>query len=153
MRKKRLQHIADIFCHMFCGWQTFFDYNQIVNLGSGRLDIDVLTGICNFNGERIEQLSISEGLQQWLKTECRTNKIDITHLLQAKLAVDLHFSIIQWTERQHSINEVFFVNGKIIETDKMHKCDFSCKSMVQTDEKIYTSEYHRTREWPFGWPK
>jgi hypothetical protein len=60
MRRKRLQHVADTLCHIFCGWETFLDYNELVNLGNGCLRIDALSGQCVFDQSSIEPLKIAE---------------------------------------------------------------------------------------------
>ena len=84
MRRKRLQHVADTLCHMFCGWQTFFDYNELVKLGNGKLEIDVLSGECVFNESFIDSLSIAKALQNWLKEDCEKNKIDMNQLVKGQ---------------------------------------------------------------------
>lgn len=53
MRRKRLQHTADTICRMFCGWRLVNCMPQLVDLGSGTIHIDVLTGSCSFDGEAI----------------------------------------------------------------------------------------------------
>ena len=45
MRRKRLQHAADNLCQMFCGWQQASSKHRLVELGSGSLEIDVLSGV------------------------------------------------------------------------------------------------------------
>ena len=153
MRRKRLKHIADNLCHMFCGWQTFFDYNELVKLGNGRLKIDALSGQCIFNETSIEPLSIAKALQNWLKKDCEDNKIDMNQLLKGQIIVDLDFTVISWKDRKYSNGEQFLDDGRQIKTKEMHRCHFYCESYVKTDEKIYQSNYSRIREWPFGWPK
>lgn len=153
MRRKRLQHVADTLCHMFCGWETFFDYNELVNLGNGRLKLDALSGQCIFNESSINQLNIAKALQSWAKRDCEKNDIDLRHILEGLLIVDLKFTVIKWKDRKYSDGEQFFNDGRQIKTKEMHRCQFICESHIKTDEKHYQSKYTRYREWPFEWPK
>ncbi len=138
---------------MFCGWQAFFDYNELVELGDGKLTIDALSGKCLFNDTPINQLSISKALQHWLKEDCEKNKIDLNWLLEGQLMIDLKFSEINWDDRKYSDGEQFFYDERPIKMEKMHRCYFLCESFIKTDEKIYQSRHKKIREWPYGWPK
>ncbi len=33
MRRKRLQHDADVLCQMFCGWRLVYSYDRLLQLG------------------------------------------------------------------------------------------------------------------------
>lgn len=138
---------------MFCGWETFLDYNELVDLGSGKLEIDALTGMCSFNESPVDTLLIARALNKWLTRECQSNNIDIYLMLKVRLTVNLDFSKIAWKEREYSLGEHFFKDDKEIKPMEMHRCNFRCESLVQTDEKTYSSGYSRIREWPVGWPK
>jgi hypothetical protein len=63
---KRLQHVADTMCQMFCGWRLIESNPNLVNLGSGALEIDAITGQCLFQGKSIDQLKIAEEIRAWL---------------------------------------------------------------------------------------
>ncbi len=138
---------------MFCGWQTFFDYNELVNLGSGKLTIDVLSKECEFNNSSIKDLSIAKAFSQWLYEDCKANKIETAFLLKALLIVELDFTIISWSNRKYSKGEQFFDNESLIKNKEMNRCVFNCKSIVETDERTYNSSYSKVREWPIGWPQ
>src|SRR5689334_12628046 len=56
MNRKRLQHVADTMCQMFCGWRLIESKPNLVNLGSGILEIDAITGQCVFQGKSIGRL-------------------------------------------------------------------------------------------------
>ena len=58
MGRKRLQHVADTMCQMFCGWRLIGSKRSLVKLGAGTLEIDVITGECSFQGESILQLEL-----------------------------------------------------------------------------------------------
>ena len=67
MGRKRLQHAADTFCHMFQGWRLTNSYKQIVGAGSGTLVLNALTGACLFNGEAIAPMNIAQEIEYWFK--------------------------------------------------------------------------------------
>jgi len=80
MRRKRLQHAADTMCQMFCGWRLIGSKPSLVNLGSGTLEIDAITGQCLFQGKNIGPLTIAEEIRAWLEQDLATNKIPIASL-------------------------------------------------------------------------
>jgi hypothetical protein len=67
MRGKRFQHIADTMCQMFCGWRLVGSKPSLVNLGSGTLNMDAITGQYLFNGKKIAQLTIAEEIRAWIQ--------------------------------------------------------------------------------------
>lgn len=150
MRRKRLQHAADTICHMFCGWRLINCKPQLVELGSGTIRIDVLSGNCSFDGRPISQLSIAEELRLWLLEDLEANKIPIAGLTRASLEAKLSFSEIRWRDR--TTNERYFNDGRPVRTDAMHRCAIHCESEVATDEAVYSSEFQDVEEWPVGWP-
>ena len=77
VRRKRLQHSADTFCQMFCGWRLANSYKDLERLGSGTLSIDVLVGSCRFDGTPIEPLSIAGELHSWLCEDLAAQGIPI----------------------------------------------------------------------------
>jgi hypothetical protein len=80
MRRKRLQHVADTMCQMFCGWRLIESKPNLLKLGSGTLEIDAVTGQCVFQGETTGQLTIAEEIRAWLQQDLATNKIPIAAL-------------------------------------------------------------------------
>jgi hypothetical protein len=149
MRRKRLQHVADTMCQMFCGWRLINSKPNLVKLGSGTLEIDAITGQCVFQGRTIAQLTIAEEMRAWLQQDLATNKIPIAALTGAHLAVKLSFSVVPWNA---PTSEIFYLDGKAIRTEKMNRCVMECNSNVATDESVYRSKLMEVQEWPLGWP-
>jgi len=150
MRRKRLQHAADTICHMFCGWRLINCKPRLVELGSGTIRIDVLSGNCAFGGTLISPLSIAEELRLWLLEDLVTNQIPVTALARASLEAKLSFSKIHWRDR--TTNDQFFNDGRTVRTDTMHRCAIHCESEVATDDTVYRSTFDDLEEWPVGWP-
>src|SRR6185295_20132493 len=89
MRRKRLQHVADTLCHMFCGWELTFDYEELARLGSGTLVIDLISDRCTFNGQAISTLKIVGTLGAWLVKDLTDNKIPAESLRSVNLKAEL----------------------------------------------------------------
>ena len=153
MRRKRLNHAADILCQMFCGWRLINCKPELVELGSGLLEIDVISGACKFNGQTTAELTIAGELREWLKEDFNANNILADHVDSATLRVDLSFSQIPWRERRPNGEQFFADDGEIVETTEMHQCIFKCSSEIKTDEKTYRAELEDLQQWPMEWPE
>jgi hypothetical protein len=150
MRRKRLQHCADTLCHKFCGWETIFSYRDLVALGSGRLEIDVLRDECTFEGKKIEPLSISGALRAWLLDDLATNRIDHNLLQRATLSASLAFSSIDASARTTGGHHLS--NGRVVSEGAFYRLEIHCNSEIATDEKVYHSAYEDVEEFPHQWP-
>jgi hypothetical protein len=149
MRRKRLQHAADILCQMFCGWRLNNCKADLAKLGSGTLEIDALTGNCYFNERPTPELFIAIELREWLKEDLAAHKIPLESLSRGLLKAELLFSEISWGDRR--TNEHYFKEGRTVRIAKMHRCVIQCESEVATDEATYRSKYEDLEEWPVGW--
>ena len=120
-----------------------------VELGSGILEIDVLTGQCTFQGKPTIQLPIATELSSWMQRELASHQILISAVLRARLTAALFFAQIPWNAQT---KEVFLSHGKPVRSERMHQCTFDCESEIATDERIYQSKMRQVQEWPLGWP-
>ena len=151
MRRKRLQHAADILCQMFCGWRLINSYRELERLGSGRWRINALTEQCLHNGIAVKSLTIAGELAAWLKEELAANNIDIAAVHEATLEADVILGSVPRNDRRNK--DVHYApDGRATLPAQFITCDISCRSRVATDEKVYTSEYSDHEEWPPGWP-
>ncbi|MEQ9565650.1 MAG: hypothetical protein RLN85_07560 [Pseudomonadales bacterium] len=151
MRRKRLQHSADILCHKFCGWELVNSYRQLVELGSGTLSIDALSGECRFDDNLIQELTIACALQIWLAEDLKTHNISADSLQRASLVANLRLSSIRASDRV-TCDFHMDKNQKPISKGGFHQLEIRCRSEVATDEKTYCSEYEDMQEFPFDWP-
>jgi len=122
---------------------------MLVQLGSGRLEIDALTGQCEFEGKPIAQLPIALELVDWARQDLEKHGLPATLLTRARLSTRLSLSQIPWKTRT---KETFYKGGSVVRTEKMHRCIFECASEVAIEEAVYRSEQIETQEWPVGWP-
>jgi len=153
VKRKRLKNIVDTMCHIFCGWETYSDYNELIKLGNGTIKVNILNEECYFDDSKINMLNVAKGLINWFKKDCKNNNIDIALIKNALLTVELNYNLIDSKNRFHSRGEIFYNNGKNVNSSKFHKCEFRCKGHIETDEKKYKSDYVKYKEWPNGWPK
>ncbi len=140
-------------CHIFCGWETYSDYNELIKFGNGKIKVNILNEECYFNDSKISMLNVARGIINWYKNDCKNNKINTDLINQSILTVDINLNIIDNKNRFHSRGEIFYKNGKNVNSSKFHKCEFRCKGYIKTDEKEYISDYVKYKEWPVGWPE
>ncbi len=150
MRRKRLQHVADTLCHMFCGWRQAFSKHALVALGDGLLKIDVLQGECTFEGRPIARLPIVEDLQVWMAQDLAANGIPQSAVLSVTLKASLSFAQIPWVQKTSTSD--YLAHGVMISSGDLHTCEVRCESAVTTDERAYVGKHVDYEEWPVGWP-
>lgn len=151
MRRKRLQHGADVLCQMFCGWRLINSYRDLEALGSGTLIIDALSGECAFNGKPIEELTIAGELKAWLMEDLAANSISLSDLKRAQLIAELSLSEISAHGRKTSDHHMN-AQGKPVNKGLFNRLQIDCKGEIETDEKTYIASYSELEEWPRGWP-
>jgi|SRR5690606_4972042 hypothetical protein len=151
MGRKRLQHVADTLCHMFCGWRLSDSYHDLEELGPGTLVIDALTGECRFNDRPVRALPIARELKAWLDQEFEEHGILRDQVSEAVVTADLVFGSVASHER--TTDRIYFGrDGLPIEPDRYVCCDITCRGRVVGYGRTYTSEYRDREEWPPGWP-
>jgi hypothetical protein len=122
---------------------------MLVDLGSGSLEINALTGQCEFQGKLIAQLPIALELVAWMRQDLETHRIPTALLIRARLSAKLSFSRIPWNTKT---NPSFYVGSSPVRTENMHKCMFECDSEVATSEAVYRAKQTEIQCWPVGWP-
>ena len=140
MRRKILKNTAFTLCHMFRGWQLGSDFDELARLGSGTLEIDVLSGECRHNGKGIRSLSIAKALRAYVEEDFARHQVPATAVkevhLTAVLTLDRH-------EGQRNLNTVW---GS--PTRNFVGCALVAHSRLRTDEMTYSAEYQDELEWP-----
>ena len=130
MRRKRLQHHADTLCHIFCGWEIMVDWTNLTRLREGRLEIDLLEGTCRHNGYSIAPLEMNQILKNWFHKDLQENNIPIECIKKAMLEINFQCEL----------------SSKI---DSNINCRICCNSLIQTDEKLYSSVFRDCESWSF----
>jgi hypothetical protein len=150
--KNRLKNSADVACQIFCGWRLISSKAKLAELGSGSLEIHLLTGQCFFEGVPIDPLPISKELQLWFTKELAAQNITIETLKRASIRADIRLNMIPWAERTNK-KEVFYLDGQALQTREMYRCIIECESEIEAGKASYTSRLNDIEEWPTGWPK
>jgi hypothetical protein len=134
MKRKRLKHATHIFGHMFCGWQGIgTELNKIRKLGNGCLRINILTEESTFNNKPLKDFTIAKAINNWFKDDCESNNIDLNEIKKADLIVELVF--LTDTKDKQSLQ------------NSEQKWEFRCKGIVETNEKVYESDYTKILDW------
>jgi hypothetical protein len=149
MRRKRLQHVADTLCHMFCGWRLLFTMPRLEELGSGVVEIDVLAETATFNDVPTGGMSIVAELAEWMRGDLAANSIPIEALHDVTLRAQLSLQPIH--EKDRTTSGQYFRRGELLRQDQYVACDIRCESVVATDEAKYVGRYFDREEWPRGW--
>ncbi|WP_409267756.1 hypothetical protein [Massilia sp. BHUDP2] len=151
MGRKRLNHAAETFCAMFCGWRLTNSYVELQTLGSGVLDIDVLEAKCNFNGSPISSVSIAHELNGWLLQDKQKHNIPITELSSALLSVVIELARVPAPPSPRSS---FYIgkDGKPIDKGEFFKIAANCTSEIRTGDSTYRAIRSHHEQWPVGWP-
>jgi len=121
---------------MFCGWRLIGSKPNLVDLGSGTLEIDAVTGQCFFQGQIIDQLKIAEEIRAWMQDDLAANKIPIAALTGARLSVKLSFSLVPWNTHTR---EIFHSDAGAVPTEKMNRCNMECENGLSAGPRIMSS--------------
>jgi hypothetical protein len=147
----RIKGIAHDLCQMFCGWRLTDSLPPLTKMGSGRLEIDVLTEGCKFQGNPIPPLPIARELKAAFPNNLKSHKATSEEITRARLLVSLSFSLINSGERMNA-KEIFYQDNIEMHAARMHRCKFDCVAEIEINGTVYRLEHDVTREWPEGWP-
>jgi hypothetical protein len=145
MNIKRLNHHAQNFGQMFCGWELMFDYKRLAELERGELKLDVLNNKCFHNGSEIKQLRISSVLHHWMVQDLTANKIAITEIEKAELVVEF--------ETKRILGQSIAGSSWADPTKYFVNCTLKCNSNIRAKNRKFTSIYWDEEEWPesYSW--
>ena len=151
MGRKRLNHAAETFCAMFCGWRLMNSYIELQTHGSGVLDIDVLEPKFTFNGNPIAVLSIAYELNGWLLDDMKKHNIPIAELSSALVSVVIE---LQRVPVPSNPRRGFYIgkDGKAIAKGEFFKIAINCTSEIRMGEATYNAIRSHHEQWPVGWP-
>jgi hypothetical protein len=144
MRKKTLQCMAETLCQMFCGWRLIGSKPMLVALGSGTIEIDMLTGRCTFQNLPTPLLPIASELLTWTKQELISRAIPVSKIICARLAAKLSFAQVRWNLRT---TEILWADDGDPGSTSMNQCTIDCESEIATDAIVYHSKLKEVQEW------
>ena len=129
MRRKRLNHYADVVCKMFVGWRMGDDLEILSELPDGTIIIDLLTGVANHSIKGPLELHISKEIQAWLQQQGSKEGIDISELESGTLEVDIDTSKVATNKK------------------KVVMFNFECRSAIKTSEACYEANIKDMHQW------
>ena len=129
MRRKRLNHYADVACRMFMGWRMQTDLETLARLPDGVVELNLLNGSASHITAGPLDLYIAKEIQAWLQQESTKDNVDLSQLKEAALLVN--------------------IKTDLVKTNKMKVVCFTfvCNSKLVTDEKTYSAQVTETHKW------
>lgn len=129
MRRKRLNHYADVVCKMFVGWRMADDLEKLSDLPNGTISLNLLTGVANHSVSGPIDLHVAKEIRAWLQQQSVKEGIDISQLITATLEIDVDTSKVGTNK-----NKVVMFN-------------FGCRSNIQTSETTYHATLKEAHKW------
>lgn len=129
MRRKRLNHYADIVCKMFVGWRMADDLETMAELPDGIISIDLLSGHAVHSVFGSIDLNIAKEIQAWRGKQCAKEKIGLSDLASATLNVDVKTDKVATDKKK----VIMFV--------------FDCRSSIKTSDSVYESCLSEVHKW------
>ena len=133
MRRKVLQDYANKVCEMFVGWRLAVsgeDIPRLIEIGSGDLDVNLLTADVTVNGSQPIELCIAREISAWLQGRCAADGVPRAELQEAWLRVAFTAS-----ERRAKSGHLTRDLG------------FTCASRLVTDEREYEGSLNKRESW------
>ena len=129
MRRKVIQHYADVLCHMASGWRMGDDLEILADLPSGRIHFDIIEGCASHYSEGEVALCIAGEMKAWFRDRIAKDGIPMEAIQSAVLDVDM--------------------DSDRIKTDKKRviSFDWRCHSQIVTAEKTYEAELRDRHAW------
>ena len=129
MRRKVIQHYADVLCRMAIGWRMGNDLEKLAELPDGALRFDLLNGSAVHSVAGEVDLCIAREMQGWLKTRLLSDHIPQHGIREAEIRLESRTNRIG-TDRK-----------------KIVSFDWNCESRIATDEKTYEGRLSEAQTW------
>jgi len=129
MRRKILQHYADVLCHMAIGWRMGDDLEVLSDLSDGTIHFNILEGEAIHDIEGDIKLHISDEMNTWLRDRLSKDQVLVSAI--ESVTLDLQMK-----------------TGRI-KTDKKRvvSFDWRCHSRIKTEEKVYEVKHVDRHAW------
>jgi hypothetical protein len=138
MRRKVIQDFANVFCQRILQLPSGYDIASFVYYGSGTYELNILDGICCFNGNQVPKLRTCDIFKEWLFTQVDKHLIPQDCIEAANLKITVNISNL-------TVKEAFGHESALAHFS------FDCQSEIRTDEKNYTSKMFGEQPWAFDW--
>jgi hypothetical protein len=139
MRRKVLQHIANMFPQRFLDLPEGGDLAVFARHGQGTAIFDLLAGTSHVDGIDAPEMTTAHVYRAWLLRELERHHIDTAMLRSVVLSVDFTATRIRVRDLgAERIGEACFV--------------FDCVCTVETDTRTYTGARAGEKEWGYLLP-
>lgn len=129
MRRKRLNHYADVVCRMFVGWRMGDDLEVLSEVPDGTITIDLLKGTANHSVVGNLELHISQEIAAWLSQQSAKEGIN-------------------WSEMKSATLEVLIDTGRVATNKKkVVMFNFTCLAKLSTSEACYEANLIESAKW------
>jgi hypothetical protein len=136
MKRKRINHQADIFCDMFAGWRITNDMDTLIKLKEGQFKLDILTNKITLNNNPYtDQINIVGEISDWFDRDLKDNNIPKTSILKADLTADFKVNTTDGKPKS--------------KTKKIVTVELNMTSLIKTDEKEYSVHKDKTNEYHY----
>ena len=136
MRRKVIQHFANMLCQRFIDLPSGYDLARFVKLGNGTAALNILDGHCTHNGSPVERFNTCNEYKEWLFRDLERHRIPVDAIVNAGMEIDATVSNIEIKE---SFGHVF----------RSADFSFDCRSSIQTDDKTYSSCRSEEKRWGY----
>ena len=135
-----LQQLADTLCRGFCAWNLQHDKRALTQLGSGKIEIDLLKKTCRFGRDYIPRLAILNTLLVQFQRFQEDNKVAPKTIRSAILLIEI---TIEEREQQRDKSVMWFG-----ECDGFVGCEMVIRCTIDADNEGCESEHRGYVEWP-----
>jgi hypothetical protein len=131
MGRKVFQDFAHVMCQMFIESPSNRDLVNLIILGNGRLELEIVEGRATHNGIAIEPMPFSEHWHSWALKRMSETSIDRELLVAASLTTDYEVQLNRKTG-------MGWLCGAFT---------FKVYSSVRAPDRTYTAELNSAKEW------
>lgn len=138
MRRKVIQHFANMFPQRFLDLAEGLDLAVLAREKHGVVEFDFLQGTASIGGLSKPEMRTGAVCREWLLKEAEAHDIPADALLHASMNVAFEVTGIDVKE---SYGHVF----------RSAHFSFECTSQLRTDEKTYTGHASGAKSWEYGY--
>jgi len=107
---------------MFLGWQLTNDFDELVKLKKGVLEIDVKSGKCECDGNENSKLTMPLVLNDWLVSDLNEHSINLSEIDSAKLRVK--FNMHDFGLKKNGVPPEFVCNSILVSGGNTYSLEY-----------------------------
>jgi hypothetical protein len=128
-----MQDYANQIAQMFVGWQiTIIDLPRLAELGSGHIEINLLSGTTRLNGVPSDPFTIADVVRQWLEDAIERDSLPAGYVQGVSIGCD--FDVGESSEDWGTRRTLVLLSSVVVDTENGSWTGESRKS--ETWEKV-----------------